>query len=239
MGGIAGVAVICLVALLFFRWYRRKPTTPRLENDSSNSGAGTGQRGMVERAGLLPLASAATGILGRGRQRTPDEPSGERGFQRISGRKLPSAFSDGLTALPGYDNNSTFENPRPVPMPTAFGGRADRHGRNNASNGRERSFYRDSTGYYGGPGDGSGSTGSSPGDYGGAELQPGPARQATLHPGGPYTPSTTNPFDTPPGSPRLPMLEGRSATPVNLGPGHHFVRSETPHSHNSRFTEEV
>lgn len=187
---------------------------------------------MVERAGLLPIAAAASSILGRGGKKPTDQVSTERGFQRISGRKLPSAFSEGLTALPA------FENPRPVPMPAAFAGGATSHARNNTSDGRDRSFYRDSTGYYGGAGDESGSSGSSPRDHGPAELQPGPARQATLHPGGPY-PASYNPFDTPPGSPGVPMLEGRSATPMNLGPEHHYGRSETPQSHYSRFTEEV
>ncbi|PNS17949.1 hypothetical protein CAC42_3908 [Sphaceloma murrayae] len=229
VGGVAGIAAILLVAFIFVRWYRRKGTMRRIDNASSDN---AGNRGMAERKGLLPFAAAAGGLLrGRNNKNVAGE---ERGFQRISGRKLPSAFSGGITGPTGSGPSS----PPPVPMPAAFENGS--HNRNNGGSGGDRSFYRDSTGYYGGTGNESGSTGTSPGELGPAEIQPGPARQATLHPGGPYG-ASNNPFDTPPGSPRMPMLEGRSATPVNLDPSYtgYTERSATPLSHHSRFTEEV
>lgn len=225
VGGVAGIAAILLVAFIFVRWYRRKGSMQRI-NEGPSEGEGR-SRGMAERTGLL---SVAGGLL-RGRK-NETEPSSERGFQRVSGRKLPSAFSGGMIgpSAPGPSS------PPPVPMPAAFEN-GNGHNRNNGGSGGDRSFYRDSTGYYGGVGNDSGSSGTSPGELGPAEIQPGPARQAQLHPGGPYS-ASGNPFDTPPGSPRMPMLEGRSATPVNLGPAYP-ERSGTPHSHHSRFTEEV
>ncbi|KAF2224266.1 hypothetical protein BDZ85DRAFT_99486 [Elsinoe ampelina] len=228
VGGVAGIAAILLVAFVLLRWYRRKSSMQRLDNDPSD---GAGNRGMAERKGLLPLGAAA-GLL-RGRRDKSEASSGERGFQRVSGRKLPSAFSGGITGPTSPGPTS----PPIVPMPAAFENGSQNHNRNNGGSGGDRSFYRDSTGYYGGVGIESGSSGSSPGELGPAEIQPGPARQPTLHPGGPYS-ASTNPFDTPPGSPRMPMLEGRSATPVNLGASYP-ERSATPHSHHSRFTEEV
>lgn len=184
-----------------------------------------GGPGMAERAGLLPLAAAAGGLF-KNRQTPQGGAVGaptERGFQKISGRKLPSAFSEGMTAGPS----------RPVPMPAAF-----ENGRNLSN----ASFWRDSTGFYGGTGNGSsGEQVHELDGHGPTELQQGPARTPMLHPGGPYIMS---PGETPPMSPRAGLLQGRAATPVNvpLSPTGTAGRSETPAtmaSHGSRFTEEV
>lgn len=207
----------------------------RIDNGPAGGEPTTGRSGMTERAGMLPFASAAAAMIGRGRRKTPEVPASERGFQKISGRKLPSAFSEGMTALPA------FENPRPVPMPAAFASGSRDPNRASPTDDNGRTFYRDrdSDGYFTGSGEESGSRGPSPNDLGPPELQPGPARQATVHHGGGYSAAIVNPFETPPPSPRMPMLEGRSVTPMNIGPGYQDPRSETPRSHSSRFMEEV
>lgn len=89
-------------------------------------GAGGAGQSMSQRGGAFPVA----GLLGRfsGNKdygTTTPEPQ-ERGFQRISGRKLPSAFSPGMSSEdPFDDDNATTD---------TFSG----------------SFYRDSHGFYGG-----------------------------------------------------------------------------------------
>ena len=226
VGGFAGLAVLLLVAMLFLRWYRRRTSMHRLVGDASE-----GQRsleeptsrhgpGMAERAGLLPLMTTAGGIFHRHRHE-PEEMSGERGFQRVSGRKLPSAFSEGMTSPP------------PILMPAAF----ENHARNTSN----ASFFRDSRGFYNESGSGSGENAAELAGTPPTEIHhPGPARVATLHPGGPYSLSHGI---SPPASPSAGLLQGRSVTP-NLphSPTGTAPRSDTPGtvaSHGSRFTEEV
>ena len=119
----------------------------------------------------------------------------------------------------------------PVPMPAAFddrNGSSSHRGRNYSNT----SFFRDSSGFYAGNGS-SGEDASTPdltGAAAGETLHPGPARQATVHPGGPYNFSP----ESGPTSPSANLLEGRSATPIN-GPS---TPGYGPPG-GSRFTEEV
>jgi len=171
--------------------------------------------GMAERAGLLPLA----GIF---KTRQQPASTGERGFQRVAGRKLPSAFSAGATGPSGPSR-------RPVPMPAAFEHNNSNDNGISAPHTRNASIARDSTGYYGAGGIArqDSDESSNPAET----LRPGPARQATVHPGGPYLLSPT--ASSPPASPRANLLQGRAATPVNA-PG-----SPTYGPPRGRFTEEV
>ena len=220
VGGVAGLAALLLVALVFVRWYRRRGATSmeRIGAGGSESGAGDSGfvsrsgPGMAERAGLLPLAG-----MFRNRHAPETAPAGERGFERVGGRKLPSAFSGGMSGPEGPSR-------RPIPMPAVFEtGNPSSHGGRNLSN---TSFYRDSHGMYGGSGD------QNPfGDPRMSEtLHPGPARQAAVHPGGPYHISPTG---SPPPEQSMNLLEGRSATPINAPMTPTFPQS------GSRFAEEV
>jgi hypothetical protein len=185
---------------------------------------------MAERAGLRPLVTSVPAFF-RHHDRTRDQtaesdaPSSERGFMRVSGRKLPSAFSPGMSSSP------------PPSMPLTSRDR-------NLSN---TSFYRDSSGFYGGEGDLHSGAGSGLSDeYEGMTLSPGPQRKPTVHTGGPFVmspPGLTSPV-SPSSMPNTPILGTpvmRSATPAS--PANTFGRSDTPSSmdgnRSSRFTEEV
>lgn len=107
-----------------------------------------GQPGMAERAGLRPLVGAVPAFFRHSNRSSEPPPSGERGFTRVSGRKLPSQFSAGMSSSEPY--------PAPPPMhgasmPLAAAGARSpdvEHERNLSST----SFYRDSDGFYGGEG---------------------------------------------------------------------------------------
>ena len=230
VGGAAGLAVILLVALVFLRWYKRRsqlghhalPPSSGISPEPDYPPSSRGP-GMAERAGLTPLVTAVPGFF-RHQNRSQDEPLGsERGFTKISGRKLPSAFSEGMS--------SGGRSGQPPDIPPRSPGR----------NLSSTSFYRDSHGFYGGEGavtDRSISPEDGPAtrdDYEEMTLSPGPQRRPTVHTGGPYvmSPSTSVP-DTPnrplvPGSPPETVHTfGRSSTPSTL-----------PDNRSSRFTEEV
>ncbi|KAH9843328.1 hypothetical protein Tdes44962_MAKER07522 [Teratosphaeria destructans] len=174
VGGAAGIALLLVAALLFLKWWRRNRMNTGHQALPANSGmSAEGDHptdfsrgpGMAERAGMMPAALAAVPALFRHHDRsapsTESEPS-ERGFTRVSGRKLPSNFSPGMTGPP------------PPDMPLS---RPDR----NLSG---TSFYRDSGGFYGGesfpPED------PAPIGAGAMTLSPGPQRRPTVHAGGPY-----------------------------------------------------
>jgi hypothetical protein len=175
---------------------------------------------MAERAGMIPLVSAVPALFRHG-NRSQEEPPpvpGERGFQRVSGRKLPSAFSQGM------DSGGMSSPPPSMPLTATTASPAQ----DNIDN--HTSFYRDSYGFYGGPGhhdasrDNSGATEldasperGSPSPDGPVEiaLSPGPRRTPTVHQGGPYV---VQPSSSVPGT---PVVGPRSATP------------------NSRFAEDV
>lgn len=158
-------------------------------------------RGMIQRMSIpfgIPETVAAFNakINNRFSQRTQGTVSSgatEQGFVRVSGRKLPSVFQsggDGYTD-PFSDNNTL----------------------------NESSFYRDSTGFFGGPGSPSSPTFTTFNrDSGVPVMRPSPART-------PVTEHAPN-FAVIPPPPRRPDLVGRSH-PSQDG------------SHPSRFQEEV
>lgn len=120
VGGAAGLAVLLLVAMLFLRWYRRRsqagqqallPDTADAYHDSDPS-VSRGAPGMAERAGLRPWAAAIPALMRH--QASSHSTSSldvslgqERGFQRISGRKLPSAWSPGMEAPPALPTETS------------------------------------------------------------------------------------------------------------------------------------
>ncbi|KAK4895863.1 hypothetical protein LTR27_006033 [Elasticomyces elasticus] len=231
VGGAAGLAVIVLIAMLFLRWYRRRsqighhalpPNAGVSPSPDHTMEVSRGGPGMAERAGLMPAMAAVPAIFRHSnKSREVGPPPSERSFTRVSGRKLPSSFSPGM---------STNSPPPNMPLTDAD------------ANLSTTSFYRDSTGFYGG-GDSSVSPGSGVAALGaGAEqmtLSPGPQRRPTVHTGGPYV---LSPPSSSPTSPRIGS-DMPSSPPGTAATTATFERSETPSSldpsRGSRFTEEV
>lgn len=237
VGGAAGIAVLLLIALIFLRWYKRRsqeghhalPPSSTMSPDPDQPSISTSP-GMAERAGLMPLVGAVPGFFRHQNrsQEVSEAPSSERGFTKVSGRKLPSAFSEGMSS-------GGMSSPPPN-MPLTGPER----------NLSSTSFYRDSYGFYGGEGSpaelqaspvGSPERGSpDQGDHDVAmTLSPGPQRTPTVHNAGPYvmSPSTSVP-NTPRIPQTIPASPPRNSTPT-------FTRSDTPSTDNrsSKFTEEV
>ncbi|GAB7358053.1 hypothetical protein MBLNU230_g0215t1 [Neophaeotheca triangularis] len=198
VGGVAGLAVVVLLALFFIRWYRRRgqlgqhqalpsgavmSPEPDADLGGSTTGGSSRNPGMAERAGLMPLAGAAGFFRHFNRSsEQPAEPA-ERGFTRVSGRKLPSAFSEGMSSHPS----------QAVPLSYTD------HDRNNNNNMSNTSFYHDSAGSY----DGEGDVPTTPNPFAEPEaenitLSPGPQRKPTIRNGGPYS-ANSAPM-SPPGS---------------------------------------
>jgi hypothetical protein len=235
VGGAAGLALIALMVLLFLRRYKKRaqlghlalPANAAGPVTGSSGGPSSGGAGMAERAGLMPFAGAVPALFRhQSRSQHSGSETGERGFQRVAGRKLPSAFSEGMTGPPL---------PPTSPPPTMPLVDADSHERNLSAH----SFYRDSAGFYGGDG-----SSTSPDPFsdtnlpaaiagtGAAEqmiMSPGPQRRPTIHKA---QSNVQNASVAASGTP--------SWTPSHTAA---FARSDTPASldgsRNSRFTEEV
>lgn len=223
VGGAAGLAVVVLIAMLAMRWYRRKGATAhralpagsgqQIGADGADEGDESRGPGMAERAGMMPFAAA--GLL-RHRSQSANESSeqSERGFTRVSGRKLPSAYSGGMSRPP------------PPGMPLTEESVTDRDG-------SSASWYQDNSGYYGVDGE------SPPGDIAPIRtnshdmmtLSPGPQRTPKLHSGGPYTmsPAGSAGPSSPQQHPYTPGLVVRNGTPSSL----------LDPNRESRFTEEM
>lgn len=134
LGGLAGLALLLVAALFFLRWYkRRRGGAGRLgAGDDENAPPGTSNSvAPITQNPAAPWGAAALAPLMR-RMRphsmataaTSDTGNSERGFQKISGRKIESVL------VSGGDG---------------YGGRGP-----GAGNLSGQSFYRDSTGTYGG-----------------------------------------------------------------------------------------
>lgn len=233
VGGAAGLAVVLLIAMLFLRWYRRKaqlghqalPANSGMSPELDQAPVSRHGPGMAERAGLMPIMGAVPALF-RHQNRSQDQSSEseptERGFTRVSGRKLPSSFSPGMSSPPPS-------------MPLT--GSAER-------NLSTSSFYRDSSGFYGGEGGGGGRGAGAASESPPPEemtLSPGPQRRPTVHAGGPYVMSPPATASSP-SSPRNPA-EQSLRSPPGTGTTATFERSDTPSSldpnRGSRFVEEV
>jgi hypothetical protein len=219
VGGVAGAAIVIFLLMVLIRWKKRHGTMISLGSGDPGPGEDTTRAlpssgpsgpsgGMTERRSLafaVPAALANLTGYKRASQRTETDRTisstagSERGFYRVSGRKLPSVLQsggDGYGGRIGVDANTLSGS----------------------------SFYRDSQGFYGGPGSPSFAPGAQPlqrDSAGGIPImRPSPARTpVTEH--GPFSavPSPLTP-------PRRPDVLGRSH-PSQDG------------SHASRFTEEV
>jgi hypothetical protein len=194
VGGIAGIVFIVALLMVLVRWRKRKQSVLRLRDSSGTEPRATGgssgdpsQPGvMTERS--LPFAIPAALANLTGYKRVSQQPSteasstadSERGFYRVSGRKLPSVFQHGGD---GYG-----------------GGYEAGHESLSGS-----SFYQDSRGFYGGPG--SPTSPRAGRDSGIPITRPSPARTPVISEGAFGPPSPAPPPITPP---RRPDALGRS-----------------------------
>lgn len=103
VGGVAGAALVIFALLLFLRWRRGKVGQRRNISPPIPQTLGPGgvphSGNMTQRSSTTPIAAA--GFFGRLRPAssqtatTADTAPSERGFQKISGRKLPSVLASG------------------------------------------------------------------------------------------------------------------------------------------------
>jgi hypothetical protein len=211
VGSVAGFAFLIFLFMFLVKWKRRKNMLS-LGNGNDDGAASTAREippsqptgVMTQRRSLFAVPAALASLTGynnRSSQRTEGTMSSttsERGFYRVSGRKLPSVLQTGGDGYGGGVHDSTLSG---------------------------ASFYRDSTGFYGGQGPGGSplaahqATGIER-DSGVPVMRPSPARTpVTEH--GPFGAIATPP---PPLHP-----------PDGLGRSH----PSQDGSHASRFTEEV
>jgi hypothetical protein len=104
VGSVAGVAFFLLIILMALR-HRKRKQSRALGEEHGGSGArgitggdhtGGGGGGMTERSVPAAVTAALASLTGK-RQPPASEPppTGERGFYRVSGRKLPSVLQSG------------------------------------------------------------------------------------------------------------------------------------------------
>ncbi|KAF2257496.1 hypothetical protein CC78DRAFT_588497 [Lojkania enalia] len=223
IGSLAGAALLLALILLLIKRYKqqqRRGAVQLPENDTAdNQALSAAGQPMAARSSFVPPAAAAffSRFSGASRSTADATITGERGFQRISGRKLPSAFSEGMTSEQFSRGEGTLSG---------------------------SSFYRDDTGFYGGPGivkefekDAGKEVGesSTAGAMGTKErIMPSPARTPVIH----------HPEDAPPfgtsrngGGTLSPPLTPNTDRPPRPTLG----RSHPSHdgSRGSRFTEDV
>jgi len=204
IGGVAGLVLILLALLFLLRWRRGKMGQRRLISPSmtqTSSPAAATQSGTgTQRSSNVPIAAA--GFFGRPRPSssqtaaTTDTAPSERGFQKISGRKLDPVLQSGgdgygIASGPsggpstgagrggGPDQAIPAPGLRPSPPQSLSGS----------------SFYRDSRGFYGGV---------------------IPKDESTSDP---IDPSTSPTSSSPPQFPSPPISGVRSSEVPNMRPG--------------------
>ncbi|KAI1415184.1 hypothetical protein F5Y13DRAFT_6371 [Hypoxylon sp. FL1857] len=110
LGGVAALAFLLILALGFLRWKKRQNTLRLMRGSTSergpggalvgNSGPGGGDGGMSERRRSAPFAIPAalanlTGYKRFSGRSAASSDGGERGFSKVSGRKLPPVLQFG------------------------------------------------------------------------------------------------------------------------------------------------
>ncbi|KAI4685124.1 hypothetical protein J4E81_008937 [Alternaria sp. BMP 2799] len=185
VGSLAGAALILAIILLLLRRHKRKQGGAlQLTGDDHTDNNQSMRQAPTTASTLAPIAflNRFSGLSGKTAETNLS--GGERSFQRVSGRKLPSAFSEGMTS--------------------------DQFSRGGTMSGS--SFYQDEHGTYGGPGmskEFGKEIGDSPTnrESGPMNIRPSPARTPVIrHPdeGNPFSdrhylspPQSPNP-DAPP-----------------------------------------
>jgi hypothetical protein len=158
VGGIAGVALVLVLVLFVLRRYRQKlKDQGRLPEQLAQGDYDDDGHGMSQRSSAIPLTATLAASLRKFRPNSSytqatdltvsTAPDGERGFQRIAGRKIAPVLSSGGDGYGVFAKESSAG-------PSA-------HQRNERSLAGS-SFYRDSSGFYGGQGPESPTFSSSP-----------------------------------------------------------------------------
>lgn len=169
-GSLAGLALLAALILFLIRRHKRNQNGGALQltgDDHTDTDQPMTQP--VNRSSFV-TPSFLNRFSGASRSTAESSGTGERSFQRISGRKLPSAFSEGMTS-------------------EQFAATARGEGTLSGS-----SFYHDDKGFYGGPGVLSKDFGKDPGfekeiaetSHTGAmgteeRVRPSPARTPVIH----------------------------------------------------------
>ncbi|KAF2994697.1 hypothetical protein E8E13_002595 [Curvularia kusanoi] len=227
VGSLAGAALILAIILMLLRRHKRRQGGALQLTDSHPSQSTDHEQAMRQvqpppqlppRASLVPSLTFLHRFSGMSRSTADTSSPTERSFQRVSGRKLPSAFSEGMTS--------------------------DQFAR--ASNITDSSFYQDDHGTYGGSGsmnkEYGGSFGKEIGDSsfaagaGKMNVRPSPARTPVI-----THPNDANPFDDANRTLSPPMSPNPFSSPLDLSPRAALGRSlhSADGSRSSRFTENV
>ncbi|KAL9624207.1 MAG: hypothetical protein Q9160_001454 [Pyrenula sp. 1 TL-2023] len=248
IGGIAGLALILLLLLFFIRRYRRRlkaqnALPPSSTTDPSSTEPATRSAAMAEvsprSSGHTPLAAVAPGFLSKWRHSGQTTTSvatsdtGERGFQKLGGRKIASVLTSGGDQYGG--NYGAFEKDGASTAPSGRSGPG-------AGNLSGASFYRDSAGFYGGDGSRPGTPVASSADVPGpsnardfaetsegiAVMRPSPARTPVTSAGGiprqtGSNPSTPRERSREPGARTGPDALGRSLASFDGSRGSKFT----------------
>lgn len=242
VGGVAGLAMIFVILLLLFRWRRgrlgnRRTISPPVPQTIGHGGVPESGN-MTQRSSTAPIAAAGffRSLRPASSQTatTADTVPSERGFQKISGRKLPSVLASGgdgwgdppaagpsagpTGAAAGLGmaagvakGRSPFDDPPPGQRPSPS------HSLSGSS------FYRDSHGFYGG-------------------VVPEEQTEASSSPGSSSSPTYFAPLGAAAGRSNVPlghgspsrrdeaaqMRPGPARTPVINQPGFGSIRGGAP-----------
>ncbi|KAK3945090.1 hypothetical protein QBC46DRAFT_372720 [Diplogelasinospora grovesii] len=184
VGGVAGIALIAFVLMFLLKWKKQQVRGIMLLGDGDStakgrgpsSGPGSGGGGMTERSIPFAVPSALASLTGQKRAiEGPSEESGaqEKGFYRVSGKKLLSVLESG---------GDGYSDPHASVMST-------------------NSYYRDSQAFSGGPSTPRLQLGSPMRPESGVPImRSGPARRAVQEQV-PYSDSLAPPPTDPPGRP--------------------------------------
>jgi hypothetical protein len=214
VGSLAGAALIlAIILLLLQRHKRQRRGALQLTNDETTERSSPPMAQDLSKANRIPSAFLNR-FSGMSRSTADTSTSGEeRSFQRVSGRKLPSAFSEGMTSEQ-FSRGQTLSG---------------------------SSFYTEDQGTYGGPGfskELGKELSATPIAAGMMNIRPGPARTPVIrHP----DEDNVNPFDDPAPFPRSGSHLSPPQSPNPEAPRNTLGRSlqSQDGSRSSKFTENV
>ncbi|EHA51538.1 hypothetical protein MGG_07447 [Pyricularia oryzae 70-15] len=192
VGGICGMALLLFAVVFILRWRRQQMGNHKMLADGTGN-SGDGSKGFSSRMSErgIPFAVPAALAALSGKKAIAPAEGEERGFVRVSGRKLPSVLHHGGD---GYTN--PFSDPRDSTI----------------SGGDQSIMYRDSQMFFSPPLGSGPDSGFSPGgsrlklgspmrpESGIPVIQPGPARTPVQEgiPAFPVSPPTTTALRPPP-----------------------------------------
>lgn len=226
VGGVAGVAIILVLILFLLRRYRAKlkeqgRLPEQIAEREAISGGGSAY-GMSQRSSAIPLTATLASSLRKFRpmsshtaatDRTASTaPEGERGFQKIAGRKIAPVLSTGGDGY-GGDYGAFAKDTGAGPS----------HQRNEHSLAGS-SFYRDNHGFYGGRGTDSPTYPPSPtiGTFG-PDEKAGPSQARDFAGQGPRTSSQYSVASARP-EVNAALRPSPARTPVTISPSPSSIR---------------